>query len=84
METITITLREKDDESGRAYYETDYEPEVLKPLAIALTADEYLRQATLMSACIIISQEDDPAALLDKMREQVKAVIAERNKEDNL
>ncbi len=65
---IKLTLNTLTDENGRTYFTTEYDENILKDLSIALLADPELKNMTLMTAAYIVSQENSPETILEKIR----------------
>lgn len=74
---IKINLIQKTDEKGRAYYESEYDPSVLKDLCLALLTDNAMKETAKMAMVYILSQEDNPEALLDHMRDYAEEIRKE-------
>lgn len=66
---IKLTLIKTRDKNGREYYSTEYDPDNLKELSLALLADQELKELALMTASYILSMEDDPDIILKRMRD---------------
>lgn len=66
---IKLTLIKTRDKNGREYYSTEYDPDNLKELSLALLADQELKELALMTASYILSMQDDPDIILKRMRD---------------
>lgn len=78
METITIKLHETDDEYGRTFYQAEYEPEIVKPLCLALIADAVLQDTVKYALAYTLSKEEDPDKILLSIRQVAKEISDSR------
>ena len=79
METkeIKLTLIHETNPAGQGYYRTEYAPEDMKELCIALISDPDLRTLALHATSYILASHDDPEETIGELRNNAEAIKKE-------
>lgn len=74
---IKITLKRTTDEKGRSVLISEYEPEQLKELCLALLTSNEMKETVKMAMVYILAEDDDPKALIQHIRDYAEAIRKE-------